>query len=466
VVGVSVGSQVGPDLGRSIVAPELSDDAREFANLLDTRDVHVVFQPLVDLRSGEIVALEALARGPQSSRFASPFAMFAAAREADRVAELDWVCRTAAYRTFQEAGLPPAMSLFINTEPESLAQPCPADLLHFVSRAESALRVFVEVNDRALAADPAGVLAAVARAREFGWGIAIDDVGGSRAPVAMLPIVEPDVVKLDLRLLGKSAVEDASAIITSVLRHVETSGAMLLVEGIETKDDARWARALGATYGQGMYLGAPGPLLKRYPAPSTPVRLMQQPTDAEHISSPFALFIDHPKQRMNRELLQRVGAVVANGPRSADNWPVILAGVGRDIEHGAAVVEYSKALPLQSLLFVTFGTEMTGQPAPGVRGVRVRQDDPLAEERFLIILSDQGPMALFARTAADGRFDVVVTQDPELVHRVVHHLIRRVPAPGRNNTALAPPESPRSRPHDSGPVPAPKRGWRHQLGLH
>jgi EAL domain-containing protein (putative c-di-GMP-specific phosphodiesterase class I) len=391
--------------------------------------------------------------------------LFAAAREADRVAELDWVCRTAAYRTFQEADLPPAMSLFINTEPESLAQPCPSDLMHFVSRAESALRVFVEVNDRALAADPAGVLAAVARAREFGWGIAIDDVGGSRAPVAMLPIVRPDVVKLDLRLLNKAAVEDASAIITSVLRHIEMSGAVLLVEGIETKEDARWARALGATYGQGMYLGAPGPLLSRYPAPATPVRLMTKPIDAEQVNSPFALFVDHPKQRMNREILERVAAVVASSPRSADNWPVFLACVGRDTAHATAVADYSRALPTESLLFVMFGTEVTGTPAAGVRGVRVRQDDPLADERFLIVLSDQGPMALFARTALDGRYDVVVTQDPELVHRVVHHLIRRVPAPGRNNTALAAPAPAPSRMADGARATPPKAVWRNRLRL-
>lgn len=97
------------------------------------------------------------------------------------------------------------MSLFVNIEPETLAEGCPPDLRHFVTRAESVLRVFVEVNDRALAADPAGVLAAVDRARQMGWGIAIDDVGASRASVAVLPIVQADLVKLDLRLLNGRA---------------------------------------------------------------------------------------------------------------------------------------------------------------------------------------------------------------------------------------------------------------------
>jgi EAL domain-containing protein (putative c-di-GMP-specific phosphodiesterase class I) len=464
---VSVTSQVPTDLGPDDLSDGLSDEVREFNNLLDTRNVYVVFQPLVDLGSGEVVALEALARGPVSSPLASPLALFAAAREAGRVGELDWVCRTAAFQTFQEARLPPAMSLFINIEPESLAEPCPADLIHFVTRAESALRVFVEVNDRALAADPAGVLAAVDRARDFGWGIAIDDVGGSRAPVAMLPIVRPDVVKLDLRLLHRSDPEDAAAIIMSVLRHVETSGAALLVEGIETKDDARWARALGATYGQGMFLGAPGPLLDRYVAPGSPVRLLRRPALAERISSPFALFADGPHRQMNRAVLEQVTALVVQSPRSTDKWPVFLAGVSRDLQNGAVVVEDSQGRPVESLLFVTFGTEMTGQPAPGVRGVRVREDDPIADERFLIVLSDQGPVALLARLRHDGRFDVAVTQDPELVHRVVHHLIRRVPPPGRNNTALAAPSFTHKVSSPTGVIieDSPKRDWRQRLGL-
>lgn len=46
-------------------------------------------------------------------------------------------------------------------------------------------------------------------------------------------------------------------IINSVLRHVEKTGAALLVDGIESEADARWARAMGAVYGQGVHLGPP-----------------------------------------------------------------------------------------------------------------------------------------------------------------------------------------------------------------
>lgn len=428
----------------------------EFAALLDRRDIHVEFQPVVDLRSGEVVALEALARGPVGTRFASPRALFDAARTAGRVAELDWVCRVAAFDAFARAALPPALSLFINTEPEGFAAPCPADLTPLLGKAESLLRVFVEVNDEAMAADPAGVLAAVDRAREMGWGIAIDDVGSRRAPVAMLPIVQADVVKLDLRLLNEATSEDAAAMVTSVLRHVEETGASLLIERIESKEDMRWARALGAAYGQGLHLGAPGPLEEAFPAPAEPVPLVRAASTNLRIDSPFALFAGGAHRRMDRRTVDQLAALIARSPRTSETWPVFLACVGRDRELSESLVADVLGLPRRTLLLVVFGEGLPPEPAPGVRGVRVSSRDPLGDERFLVVLTDQTAVALLARRAIDGLYEVVVTQNPEQVYGIAHHLIRRVPAAGSQNTALSPvAEEERAEPSKT-PAPAPQ----------
>jgi EAL domain-containing protein (putative c-di-GMP-specific phosphodiesterase class I) len=440
----------------------VGDDAAdlEFAALLDQRDLHMVFQPLVNLKSGEIVALEALARGPESTRLASPLALFEAARRANRVAELDWACRAAAFRTFLEADAPTAISLFVNVEPEAIASACPADLVQVVSKAESRLRVFVEINDLALAADPAGVLAAVDRAREMGWGIAIDDVGNSRAPIAMLPIVGADVVKLDLRRLDAASDEDSSAIISSVLRHVERTGAALLVEGIESRDDARWARALGAVYGQGHHLGKPGPLLAKYANPRAPIPLIKVvPTDLQ-VASPFELFEGGPHEKASGTHLDKLAGVLAYGPRPNGTRCVFLACFGRAGEIPAELLEHGT--PEGALLFVAFGTGLAAEPFPGVRGVRLVEDDPFADEKFLIVLSDQAPVAIFARASSNGLYDVVVTQDFELVHEIARHLIRRVPGPGRNNNALggSEREDKSADEEEVSPGLTPKRGWR------
>ncbi|HEY8717815.1 EAL domain-containing protein [Pengzhenrongella sp.] len=301
-----------------------------------------------------------------SSPFASPLVLFDVARRAGRVGELDWVCRTAAFKAFLDGRVPPSMTLFINIEPEALAEECPPDLAHLVAKAESLLRVFVDVNDRALADDPAGVLAAVVRAREMGWGVAIDDIGTGRAPLAMLPLIDADVVKLDRRALKEASTERAAAVITSVLRHVETTGAALLVEGIESEEDARWARALGAVYGQGYHLGAPGPL-ESYHAPRTLVRQIRMAETSLHIDSPFQLFEDQPLPRMDEKLMDELISLIASAPRSADAWPVIIASAGRG---GQLSDGMSKNLGVTHthLLCAIFGARMPDEPAPGVRG--------------------------------------------------------------------------------------------------
>src|SRR5690554_7156505 len=82
------------------------DQLSEFHKLVDKRMIGVVFQPIVDLDSGEPAGFEALARGPVDSKLSSPKVLFDLAYRAGRVAELDWVCRAAAFRGAIAAELP------------------------------------------------------------------------------------------------------------------------------------------------------------------------------------------------------------------------------------------------------------------------------------------------------------------------------------------------------------------------
>ncbi len=86
--------------------------------VLEHEQVHSVLQPIVDLDTGVVVGYEALARGPRG-----PLArdqLFAAARSAGRLAELDELCRRVALRRAIVAGVLLPLTLFVNVEPEVL----------------------------------------------------------------------------------------------------------------------------------------------------------------------------------------------------------------------------------------------------------------------------------------------------------------------------------------------------------
>jgi len=411
--------------------------APSLETVLGARAVHMVFQPIVELSTGQVVGLEALARGPVGSALESPGALFRAAREAGRTAELDWICRAAAFRAVMDADMSPSMSLFVNTEPESLSAECPDDLAPVIRRAETLLRVFVEVNERALVADPAGLLAAADRAREMGWGIAVDDVGSSRAPIAMLPVLHADVVKLDRRLLREADLADASAVVMAALRHVEQTGASLCVERIEDEDDLRWARSIGAMYGQGRFLGEPGPLAERYPPPRAAVRLVATSVGDAAVASPFELMAEaQPRlvDLVHYDELERWAAFGYIAPGAA---PVVLVGLGRRGFEPERAASFPQGT--QPLLLLAFSTAVMDAAWPGLVGARLPLADPLADERFLVVLNEKGGVAVHGRLAEDGVLEVQLSQDHAVVHGIARHLIRRLPAPGGDGYALAPP---------------------------
>src|SRR4051794_40500449 len=217
-----------------------------------------MFQPIVELDSGAVVAYEALARGPVGE-LERPDALFAAARTAGRLAELDAACRTAAFRGAVAAGLLAPLCLFVNVEPEVLDTAPLTELLAIAEEAPGHLRVVLEITERALAARPAELLRTVERVRSVGWGVAVDDVGVEAMSLAFLPLLRPDVVKLDLRLVQERPGPAIAEIMNAVNAYAERTGARVLAEGIETDAHLATARALGATLGQGWLFGRPGP---------------------------------------------------------------------------------------------------------------------------------------------------------------------------------------------------------------
>ena len=237
-------------------APRPTD--RDDALLSDGVGLRSVFQPLVRLADSALVGYEVLSRGPRGHRLESPLALMAEAARTGREIELDWAMLTRALRSTLAVHADPRLSWFFNAERRLAREPLPADLLPLLRQmVRGAAAVRHRVHRAVPHRRPGSLLAAVDRVRAVGGGVALDDVGADPASLALLPLVNPDVVKLDMRLVRQHLSRDIATITNAVRAHCEDTGAVTLAEGIETEDDVLVAEALGAQYGQGWLFGRP-----------------------------------------------------------------------------------------------------------------------------------------------------------------------------------------------------------------
>jgi EAL domain-containing protein (putative c-di-GMP-specific phosphodiesterase class I) len=146
-----------------------------------------------------------------------------------------------------------AIAVFINAEPNTLAHPSTARLLAGLNG-----QLVIEVTERHLTSDPAGVLRCLACVRNLGARVALDDLGADPTSTAFLALVQPDIIKLDLALIQGQPSELIGQVAMAVMAHAERTGALILAEGIETEAHLKRALALGATIGQGYMFGRPG----------------------------------------------------------------------------------------------------------------------------------------------------------------------------------------------------------------
>jgi len=256
-------------------------------DVLHARAVTPTFQPVVDLDDSATVAFEALARGPAGTALAAPDALFGAARAERKVVELDWLCRDQALASARRAQFRHPLSLLINVEPEGLGGPAGGDATSWSEMGD--LRCYTELTERALASSPADLLRAADRVREQDWGIALDDIGAHPASLALMPLLQPDILKIDMALVRRAADLQVARVLHAVLEQAQYTGATVIAEGVETEEQLDRVRSWGVRYGQGFLLGRPQPLPEPLVFPSAPVPLVPRVDDRGLSASAFAV---------------------------------------------------------------------------------------------------------------------------------------------------------------------------------
>lgn len=220
-------------------------------DLLDTGSVDVALQPIVDLGTGRLAGVEALARFHDGR---SPDVWFGEAHDVGESLALDRLAFAKALALLPE--IPAGCYLSANATPELVLS---GQLGTDVIAADLPLdQLVIEITEHARIDDYDDVHQSLEPLRGRGARLAIDDTGAGFASLSHVLKLRPDIIKIDRSLITHVTSDPARrSLVTSLVLLAIDLGASITAEGIETPCELETLASLGADSGQGYLLGRP-----------------------------------------------------------------------------------------------------------------------------------------------------------------------------------------------------------------
>lgn len=227
-------------------------------------DLDVHYQPIMDLRQGTVVAVEALARWTHPVKGQIPPSVFIPV--AERLGLVEGVDRYVMARATQQAqewaqeGLEVTVS--VNVSAARFSRP---GLLDDVTEALTRCglppqQLQIEITETAVLSDLEACVAQIRALRSRGIRIAVDDFGAGQTSLGHFHEFTADTVKLDRAFVAKAATDPQTArLLRGLIRLFQIVGASVVGEGISDETEYVTALSLGCPFGQGYFLARPAP---------------------------------------------------------------------------------------------------------------------------------------------------------------------------------------------------------------
>jgi diguanylate cyclase (GGDEF)-like protein len=223
----------------------------------------VLYQPQVNIASGQVVGAEALVRWQHPTLgLLAPDKFLGVAEETGLVVPIDLHvlrCALAEAAEWRRAGL--GLRVAVNFSARTLASP---ELVKKLAAELTAAEVpgdllEIELTESTAVADPEALSRILLEIRQLGVSVAIDDVGTGYSSLALLHKLPAQRIKIDRSFVQRITEDSASrSVVEAVLLLADRLGQSVVAEGIETTEQALELKALGCELGQGYLFAKPG----------------------------------------------------------------------------------------------------------------------------------------------------------------------------------------------------------------
>jgi len=237
----------------------------ELRRALDKDQLNLFYQPLIDLKSGEVAGFEALARWNHPDRGEiSPTEFIPVAEESGLILQLGrWAMHKALHTLAEwdkDAGAPLPAYVAVNLSAIQVARDDVSGMVAEALRSSgvSGDRLTLELTESAIIQDPGRATRVFEALKALRTTVAMDDFGTGYSNLAYLQRLPIDVLKIDKSFVSGMMVDsDSVAIVRAILSLADALGMSTTAEGIETVELATTLATLGCSSGQGFYFARP-----------------------------------------------------------------------------------------------------------------------------------------------------------------------------------------------------------------
>ena len=242
---------------------ELENDLRR---ALDRDELRLHYQPIVDLATDRIVALEALVRWEHPTRGSiPPLSFIPIAEQTGLIVPIGrWVLETACRqaRRWLDAFPDAPLVMSVNLSAHQFAQPTLVDDIRATLEASGlpADRLELEITESVLLDEGEASATALRAIRDLGVGLVLDDFGTGYSSLSYLRRLPLDTIKIDRSFVA--GIDDDNSnlpIVEAVIALAHGLGIEVVAEGIETAGQLARLRDLVCDRGQGYWFARPQP---------------------------------------------------------------------------------------------------------------------------------------------------------------------------------------------------------------
>lgn len=228
---------------------------------LEADEFDVVYQPIVEARSGTISSVEALVRWPRRPEGAlMPDQFIDVAEASGLIHPLGQFVLKKACNDLRDV---PGLRLSVNLSPAQFRDP-ELEIKVAKTLEETGFptdRLELEVTEGYLIENPARAVAAIGNLKALGVSMALDDFGTGYSSIGYLKRYDFDKIKIDKSMAGTVDRDpQAAALVAGTVAIAQALNISVTAEGVETEDQARLLRLAGCQYLQGYLYSRPKPL--------------------------------------------------------------------------------------------------------------------------------------------------------------------------------------------------------------